>query len=325
MSRLEVAVVVSLRGSGRYVTGEELGRICGATPGEVRAVVRDLVKRGYTIDEVPGEGFRLKETSPTLDGADIRARLSTTILGSEIFAFGRVGSTNDVATALARGGAPDGSLVIAEEQTKGRGRLGRRWHSPPSAGLWFSLILKPDLSPEASTTLSLAAALGIATALDEAYGIPARIKWPNDVLVHGRKICGILTEAEFLGRALNFVVVGIGINVLGGEADFPSEIRDIATSIRMEAGDGMTRSDVLVAVMEAIEREYVRLGKRGFSELKGDLLGKSSLVGEMIRVHTGGGLIEGMAVDIDDRGALILRHDDGSLERILAGDVVGVG
>ncbi len=325
MSRLEVAVVVSLRSAGRYVTGEELGRICGAAPGEVRAIVQDLIKRGYGIDEVPGEGFRLKETASTLDGADIKASLSTTILASEVFAFGRVGSTNDVATALARGGAPDGALVIAEEQTKGRGRLGRKWHSPHSAGLWFSLVLKPDLSPEASTTLSLAAALGIATALDEEYGIPARIKWPNDVLVHGRKICGILTEAEFLGRALHFVVVGIGINVLGGEADFPPEIRGIATSVSMEAGDGISRGDVLVAVIESIESKYIRLVNRGFSELKGELLGRSSLVGKMVRVHTGGGLIEGTAIDIDDRGALILKRDDCSLQRILAGDVVGVG
>jgi biotin operon repressor len=144
MSRLEVAVVVSLRNSGRYLTGEELGRLCGASPGKVRAAVLDLVKRGYGIDEVPGEGFRLRETASTLDGADIRASLSTKILGSEIFAFGRIGSTNDVATALARGGAPDGSIVIAEEQTRGRGRLGRRWHSPPSAGLWFTC---PEAGP----------------------------------------------------------------------------------------------------------------------------------------------------------------------------------
>jgi BirA family biotin operon repressor/biotin-[acetyl-CoA-carboxylase] ligase len=324
MSLLEVAVVVSLRSAGRYMTGDELGQMCGATPGRIKATVRELVERGYRIDEVPGEGFRLTGIAPTLDGEDIRGSLSTKTVGSEVYAFGRVGSTNDVATSLAKAGAPDGCLVIAEEQTRGRGRLGRRWHSPPSAGLWFSLILKPDLSAEAATTLSLAAALGVATAFDDRYGIPARIKWPNDVLVHGRKICGILTEAEFLGSALNFVVVGIGINVLGRERDFPEELRAIATSVEMEAGDGIARGEVLSSVLEAIESKYLRLKTEGFSGLKSELLGRSSLIGRVIRVHTGEGLVEGTAVDIDDRGALMVRHDDGSLRRILAGDVVGV-
>jgi len=325
MSRLEVAVVVSLRNAGRYLTGEELGTICGTNPMEIRSAVKELVERGYSIDEVPGEGFRLIETASALDGEDIRGSLHTRVLGSEVFAFGRVGSTNDVATSLARGGAPDGALVIAEEQTRGRGRLGRRWHSPPSAGLWFSLVLRPELSAEASTTLSLAAALGVAAALEGNYAIPARIKWPNDVLVHGRKICGILTEAEFAGSALNFVVMGIGLNVMGGEADFPPELRGSATSVELEAGDGIGRRDVLIALIEEIESKYLSLREQGFSALKSELVGKSSLVGRAVRIQTGREVIEGTAVDIDDRGALILRNTDGSHERILAGDVVGVG
>jgi len=325
MSRLEVAIVVSLRNAGRFLTGEELAEICGASPPDIRSAVGALVGRGYRIDEVPGEGFRLMETAPTLEGEDIRGSLTTKVLGSEVFAFGRVGSTNDVAMALARGGAADGALVIAEEQTRGRGRLGRQWHSPPSAGLWFSLVLRPGLSAEVSTTLSLSAALGVAAALDGKYGVPAQIKWPNDVLVHGRKICGILTEAEFLGGDLNFVVVGIGVNVLGRESDFPADIRDIATSVEIEAGDGVARRDVLVALMEEIEERYVRLRRRGFPHLKIELLGRSSLLGKVVRVQTGRDVMEGTAVDIDDRGALILRYKDGSLQRILAGDVVGVG
>jgi BirA family biotin operon repressor/biotin-[acetyl-CoA-carboxylase] ligase len=325
MSRLEVAIITSLGGNRRYFTGEELARMCGVIPQEIGKAVAELVARGYRIETVPGEGYRLMEALAMLDGSDLHDRLSGTVIGHEVYSFGRVGSTNDVATALARGGASEGCLVVAEEQTKGRGRLGRTWYSPPSSGLWFSIVFRPNLPPDASTTVSLAAALGVATALEDDYAIPARIKWPNDVVVNARKICGILTEAEFTGADLNFVVVGIGINVLGVKADFPLEIRDIATSLRIETGGELDRAEVLAAVIGKIEKAYVRLREVGFPGIKRDMLGKSSFVGKAIQVHTPSGIIEGTAADVDDQGALLLRGSDGSLQRILVGDVTGVG
>jgi BirA family biotin operon repressor/biotin-[acetyl-CoA-carboxylase] ligase len=322
VSRLEIAIVISLGGSRRYLTGEELGRMCGASPQRVKQAVAGLVARGYRIDEVPGEGFRLVDAPAVLDGWNIREKLTTDLIGSEIFAFGRVGSTNDVAAALARGGAPDGCLVIAEEQTRGRGRLGRDWYSPPSAGLWFSLVLRPGGRPDISAAVSLAAALGVAVALEEKYAIHARIKWPNDVVVRRRKICGILTEAEFAGSELNFIVVGIGINLLGRAVDFPPDIREIATSVRMESGGSIDRGEVLAAVTERIEAKYLDLLEHGFAGIRSEIIERSSLIGRRVRVQTGGGAVEGMAADIDDLGALVVRRSSGSLERVLAGDVV---
>jgi BirA family biotin operon repressor/biotin-[acetyl-CoA-carboxylase] ligase len=322
--RLETAIVMTLGGTSRYFTAEELGGICGASPQRVREAVAGLLERGYRIDEVPGEGFRLAEARALMDGCDIKSRLATRVIGSQVFTFGQVGSTNDVATALARGGAPDGSLVVAEEQTRGRGRLGRRWYSPPSSGLWFSLILRPRMCTDGSAVVSLASALGVAIALEETYGIGARIKWPNDVVVEGRKICGILTEAEFSGAVLDFIVVGIGINLLGKETDFPPEIRRVATSVQMESGGPIDRGEALAAIAARIEGRYLDLQERGFSGIRRDILGRSWLIGRVVRVETGAGVVEGTAADIDDAGALIVREGSGTLHRVLAGDVTGV-
>jgi BirA family biotin operon repressor/biotin-[acetyl-CoA-carboxylase] ligase len=323
-SQLEMAIVVTLGGCFRYFTGEELARVCGASLPSVRKAVAALVGRGYRIDEVPGEGFRLAAAAPTLDGADIKARLATRHIGRRVFAFGRVGSTNDVAAALARGGAPDGCLVAAEEQTRGRGRLGRTWYSPPSLGLWFSLVLRPQLGPGISATVSLASALGVAEALEARYGISAGIKWPNDVVVRGRKICGILTEAEFSGPRLNFIVVGIGINLLGGENDFPPDIKRVATSVEMESGAPVDRGEALAVVAERIETRYLELQRLGFAPIRREILGRSTLLGRLVRVETGRGILEGMAADLDDAGALVVRDSSGVRQRVMAGDVVSL-
>jgi BirA family biotin operon repressor/biotin-[acetyl-CoA-carboxylase] ligase len=214
--------------------------------------------------------------------------------------------------------------VIAEEQARGRGRLGRVWFSPPGCGLWFSLILRPGLSAGESATISLAAAAGVAESLERAYGIKAQIKWPNDVLVRGKKICGILTEAEFVDQRVSFVVVGIGINVLTQSEQFPDDIAGIATSVAIETGRKVSRTGVLARVAGAIEENYIELRDNGFEGLREKLLLRSALLGKMTKVKTPEGVVEGVAVDIDKSGALILRSENGSTERLLAGEVTGI-
>jgi len=324
MGDLEVDIILNLKKAQRYVAPGELSIACKVTEAEVWDAIGELSDRGYRIDHVPGDGYRLVGTPELIDGADIRSDLHGNVLGTEVFTFGRVTSTNDVAVSLARGGSPEGTLVIAEEQARGRGRLGRVWFSPPGCGLWFSLILRPSLSAEASATISLAAAAGVAESLEEAYGIKAQIKWPNDVLVGGKKICGILTEAEFVGKRVSFVVVGIGINVLTGKDEFPDDIVDIATSVAIETGRKVSRTGVLAQVVGAIEGNYTELRDNGFARLREKLLGRSALIGKMTRVKTPEGVVEGMAVDIDITGALLLRRDNGSTERLVAGEVIGI-
>jgi BirA family biotin operon repressor/biotin-[acetyl-CoA-carboxylase] ligase len=180
------------------------------------------------------------------------------------------------------------------------------------------------LEDQNSATISLGCALAVASVLREKYGVNARIKWPNDVVVDSRKICGILSEGEFIGTRISFVVLGVGMNVLSQESDFPVQLRSIATSLKIESDRQITRTGVLVEMLEAIEREYIRLCGHGFGAVREDLLALSLLVGRVIRIVTGRGEIEGTAVDIDSTGALIVRRDNGSLERIIAGDVVRV-
>jgi BirA family biotin operon repressor/biotin-[acetyl-CoA-carboxylase] ligase len=324
MADLEVEIILNLKSTDRYVTGEELCRACGATQAEIDKALGDLSSRGYRIDALPGEGYRFISGPDVLDGANIRARLRTSLLGREIVTFGRVGSTNDVAATLAKGGAEEGTVVVAEEQTRGRGRLGRSWHSPPSSGLWLSVILRPPLTPDDSTTVSLAGALGVVRALRLQYGIKARLKWPNDVLVGRRKICGILTEGQFVGPRVDFVVLGMGINILNGRKDFPPEIREIATSLKIEMGRNASRSEVLADILEGVEVKYLLLCQDGFGAIRQEILAHSILVGRPVTVATGSGAVEGIAHDIDESGALIVRRDSGALQRIVAGEVVGL-
>ena len=320
MSDLETRIVLMLKSSSRYITRDEVSAELGAATADLDGAIADLRSRGYRIDEVPGQGFRLVDVPGVLDGCEIRAALDTPVMGREIFPFGRVTSTNDIAFSLARSGSPEGTLVIAEEQTRGKGRLGRDWHSPPGLGLWFSIILRPDIAAYRSSTVSLAVALAVAGVMRDSYGVDARIKWPNDVLVGSKKICGILTEAEFCEDSVEFVVVGAGINVLHGETDFPDELRDIATSIAIESVAEAGRVDVISRVLRAVEEKYGHLCRNGFEDIRRELLPLSSLLGKMTRVRTGKGTTEGVAVDIDETGALILRGENGLNEKVVAGD-----
>lgn len=320
MSDLETSVVLMLKSRGMYITREEMSRELGLSASGLDGAIEGLRSRGYRIDEVPGQGFRLVDVPGILDDCELKTALSTGIMGRGIFPFGQVSSTNDVAFSLARSGSPEGTLVIAEEQTRGKGRLGRAWHSPPGLGLWFSIILRPEIAAYESATVSLGVALAVAGVLRDAYGIDARIKWPNDVLVGRRKICGILTEAEFRGGNVEFVVVGAGINVLHEATDFPGELRTIATSIAMESGAEVNRVDVLSRVLGEVEEKYGRLCRNGFADVRREILPLSSLMGKMVRVEGGNGITEGVAVDIDETGALVLRRENGLNERVVAGE-----
>ena len=321
MSDLETGIVLVLKSSSRYVTREEIAAGIGAAAVDVESAVEELRSRGYRIDEVPGQGYRLIEVPARLDGCELRTALQTRLVGREIFPFGQVTSTNDVAFSLARSGSPEGTLVIAEEQTRGRGRLGRDWDSPPGLGLWFSVVLRPGIAVHESSTVSLSVALAVAAVLRDSYAVDARIKWPNDVLVGPRKICGILTEAEFCGDSVEFIVVGVGLNVLHMRSDFPEGLENVATSISIESSREVDRVDVIARLLSAVEENYLRLCEEGFESIRRDILPLSSLMGNMTRVRTGnGGRVEGVAVDIDGTGALILRTENGLTEKVVAGD-----
>ena len=275
-------------------------------------------------DGEPGEGHEPAGGADLLDEAGIRTALAGSRLAREVHIFERVVSTNDQALALARNGAGEGNLVVADRQTGGRGRQGRPWHSAPGLGLWLSLVLRPALEARRSTLVSLAGALGIATTLRQGWGIRAGVKWPNDVVVDGRKICGLLSEGEFSGDSIRFLVLGIGLNALHGREDFPAELAGRATSVALESGRQVRRLELLADVVRAVEAKYFYLEARGFDGIRRELLLVSPLMGKVARVVTAAGELEGTVVDLDENGALVLRLGGGHLKSIVAGEVVRV-
>ena len=253
-------------------------------------------------------------------GAAVAAALNTRRLGRPLNFRASVGSSNDEARVLARAGAPEGTAVLADAQTAGRGRLGRGWQSPAGEGIWLSLVLRPALPAPETPRLTLAAAVAVAEAI-RAHGVPAGIKWPNDILVDGRKCCGILTEMELLGEAVAFVILGIGLNV--NQAGFPPEIAAQATSLRLALGQPLERVALACAILERLEVRYDQLLAGEAAAVLGAWRALSVTLGHRVRVTpaTGGPALVGEAADVDADGALLLRRDDGRVERLLAGEV----
>jgi BirA family transcriptional regulator, biotin operon repressor / biotin---[acetyl-CoA-carboxylase] ligase len=267
------------------------------------------------------------------DAESIHAGLRTAWLGSELHYYPLIGSTNDEAKRLAGQGASDGTLLIADAQSAGRGRLKRRWVAPAGSALLLSLILRPPLEPAQAPRLTMICGLAAADALEQVAGVRAGLKWPNDLLIGDRKMAGILTEMATLGETLDFVVVGIGINVnarparLADDADADAQRQDPslatlateATSLAEEAGRPISRLELLWRFMELLEGRYrgVLSGESPFEEWSARL----SILGRRIAVDLGREKIEGRAAGVDADGALIVELDDGTRRPVLAGDV----
>ncbi len=238
-------------------------------------------------------------------------------IGIEVERREEVASTNDWAKEEGKKGAPEGKVFVAEVQTAGRGRWGRRWHSP-RGGIWMSILLRPP--DEARPFLSFVAALSSAEALRKVTGIDARTKWPNDVVVRGKKIGGILVEAE-----RDFVVVGIGLNVNLREGDFPPELLEVATSVWMERGEPVDREELLAELMEQVERRYNLLLAEGAEPILAEWRAMDVCLGRKVKVEVGSRVVEGMAEEVTGEGALRIRREDGGVEEIFSGTVLRVG
>lgn len=248
--------------------------------------------------------------------------LSTRRFGRELHCFAEVGSTNTVARDLARDGAAEGAVVIADAQTAGRGRLGRSWTSPPGRNLYLSIVLRPRLPDARLGQVSLVA--GVATCEAVREWCPAWIKWPNDVLVDGRKVAGLLIESEG-EEGSRFLILGIGVNLNASLADFPPELRDKAGSIQMATGRPVERERCAAALLARLEHRYDELHAQGFAPLRAAWESLSTLIGTEIRVEEPAGSVEGVVLGLDDDGALRVRTASSGERRVVAGDVTVVG
>jgi BirA family biotin operon repressor/biotin-[acetyl-CoA-carboxylase] ligase len=251
-----------------------------------------------------------------LDLTLVEERLKTRYVGRNLLYLTRATSTQDVARVEAERNAPEGTAVLAEEQTGGRGRLGRSWVSPAGKNLYLTLVMRPPA--RRLRVLSIVAPLAMAEALEGAAGLTCRIKWPNDVLVGGRKIAGVLIETDLAGAAVKYALVGIGVNV-NFDADTMSEIVDVATSVRRELGRDGSREEVLAALLNAFEARYTdaQEGDTAFRAWRSRL----ETLGRRVRATLGQRVEEGVAEDVDAQGSLLIRRDDGSLVTVEAGDV----
>lgn len=301
----------------QYVSGEDLSGELGISRTAVWKHIEDLRKLGYTIEAQPHLGYRLAGIPDRLLASEISAGLNTKIIGKKILSFDVVDSTMDAAYNLAVVTKDEGSCIFSEAQKKGRGRMGRDWQSPKYKGIYVSIILRPDISPNETPKITLLTALSIAKTIRAKTSLGALIKWPNDILVDDKKVCGILTEMNAESDKVRFLVVGIGINLNAKATELPK----MATSIKEASGQAIDRIDFARAFLEELDKHYLIFKARGFGPILQEWRDFSATLGRRVRVDFKSRHIEGQAMDVDDSGALVVRMDNGFTERISAGDV----
>lgn len=313
---------ILLKNRGRFVSGEDISRELGISRTAVWKSIRQLKEDGYGIDSVSNKGYCLTEVPDRLSEALLHFHLNTKKFGQYIELHDTIGSTNARAKELALESAPHGTLVAAEEQASGRGRLGRSWVSPPGMGIWMSLILRPSFLPQFAPRITVLAAMAVAQAIRSATGLQAGIKWPNDIIINGKKACGILTEMQADPDLIEFIVVGIGINVNTPRDAFPAELMDSATSLAIESGAKLDRNHLLAELLGAFEALYDRFEKSGnFADILADYKEQCITLNRRVRVFSRTEEFEGTAVDLTDSCELMVRLDDGSMRTVLSGDV----
>lgn len=304
-----------------YISGEQICKYIGLSRAAIWKHIENLRSQGYVIDAMPHLGYRLAEIPDKLYADEIRWGLGTKIFGKEIFSYKEIASTNDAAINLANEGYPEGTVIFAESQTKGRGRINRAWASPASGGIYMSAIIRPDISPGEASKITLLCAVAIIGAIKNISGINCSIKWPNDIYFKDKKIGGILTEMSAEMDAVKFLIAGIGVNVNTPLSDLP----DIAVSIKEIAAKNISRSELAKEILRQIEFEYTSFKQNGFSGIITRLKDLSATIGRHVKINAHGRIIEGQAIDIDEQtGGLLIRQDTGFIERVLAGDVVNV-
>jgi BirA family biotin operon repressor/biotin-[acetyl-CoA-carboxylase] ligase len=308
-----------------WISGELLSDELSVSRSAVWKHIRKLREEGYVIESSPKKGYLLRRDSDLLLPNEIRQGLNTEVFGKKgIEYFKEIDSTNTKAKDLAQRGAPEGTVVIAEKQTNGRGRRGRTWLSPEGDGIYATLILRPAMSPGGAPKITLMTAVAIAEALLSLVPIDIRIKWPNDILVNGRKLAGILTEITADMDAVNYIVVGLGLNVNTRSESFSEEIGKIATSIYIETGKHLSRAGLIRAYLEQFEKYYKMFTQNEFAAIMGRWKQLSGFIGQKVMVDVIGRNYIGEVSDIDDDGVLILKDDQGRSRRIFSGDVIPV-
>lgn len=317
----ESIVRIFLQHEGEVVSGEQLRRSLGVSRTAIWKHIKQLRTQGYAIEAVPSRGYRLSTRPDVLLPAVIKAGLETALIAKNIEWHAELDSTNVRAHVLAEQGAPEGSVVVAECQTSGRGRMGRSWSSPPGVNVYTSVILRPALALSAATQLTFLAAVAVARAIEKVCGVRVSVKWPNDILLNGKKIAGLLNELNAETEGIHYVVLGIGVNLNMVEAQFPPDLRYPATSILLETGQLVDRVVFIRTLFTEIDSLYALLLERGFAPVRLAWEALFDLVGSAVNVDDGSGGVRGIVVGIAADGALLLDTGSAHPRTIYSGDV----
>lgn len=304
-----------------YVSGQGLSKQLGVSRNTIWKHMNQLKKDGYEIEGKANNGYRIISFPNKLSENTLKWGLETDWLGKEIIHRESVESTQHIAHKLALDGAKHGTIVIADEQTAGKGRADRQFHSTKEKGIFLSFILRPDILPFMAPQLTLLMATVLADVLDKEVGIQPQIKWPNDVLIKGKKISGILTEMQAEQDKILYVVIGIGINVNQTKEDLPSDIQSIVTSLKMETGKTWELVDLVQKLLETFEVKYSKFINEGFSNVKIDWENYGFRLNERLQIKAGKEHFEAIFTGIAEDGALLAKRDNGEIDRIYSGEI----
>lgn len=316
---MKYKILEKLKQGEDFISGQEISKGFHITRAAIWKYINILREEGYNIESVPSKGYRLVALPDILSYEEIKEYLNTDFMGRNIHYFNSIDSTNSKAKEIALD-EKEGTVLIAEEQTEGKGRMGRSWVSPKGKGIWMSIILKPNVEPMKVPKLTLVGAAAVYKALEN-MGIKAQIKWPNDVLIDGKKICGILTEMSGELNMVNYVIMGIGINVNLDEGDFPEELKDKATSLKISTGKEISRKELTANILNEFEKLYLKFKEEdNIEEVLKISRENSILLGEEVRIIRGNNIKIGKAIDINDNGELVVEVGD-KVEKIISGEV----
>lgn len=317
---MKTEILTVLKEAQGFVSGQTLCSRLHVSRTAVWKVVKQLEEEGYRIEAVRNKGYRLVEIADVMTKAEIGSRLQTRFMGRNLVYLPVTDSTNIQAKKLAEEGEPEGTLVVANAQQAGKGRRGRSWSSPSGENIYMSFLLRPQIPPQCASMLTLLAGMACARAVKEETGLTAAIKWPNDLVLNGKKICGILTEMSTELEQIHYIVTGIGINV--NQTDFPEEIRDKATSLKLESKRRENRSALIASSMKWFEQYYEEfLQTRDFSRLKKEYEGMLANMQETVQVLDPVQPFTGICRGIDREGQLLVKLSDGSERRVRSGEV----
>lgn len=316
------AILRLFRDQSGYVSGETISRELRVSRTAVWKQINALRKLGYVIQAVPSRGYYLKSVPDMLTVEEVAAHLDTVVIGRRIVCHTGTVSTNGDAFRLAEQGAVEGTVVLADTQSHGKGRMGRVWASPAGVNLYCSVVLRPGGVPNEAPQLTFLSAVAVARAIEQVCGLRPEIKWPNDVLIEGKKIAGLLNEMSAETDGINFVILGIGVNLNMTTEQFPDDLRHPATSLLLETGRLVGRATFAASMLNELDRLYADYAAYGFGPVREEWQCRCNAYGRGLEISDGGSVCcRGTFAGIDDSGALLVRGEDGTTNRILSGDV----